>query len=415
MRGGFLMPLAQAQDRGSHVHRDTAHIIWCTLRAWRDTFAKSQVRTTTTTKGSTRLHCTVANFSQSLTGWLPCQLNSLVPPHGGAGAPAPLVARTRADDLAHGPGRGLSSLLRKFPVDAQGEEGARPRRVRSLSGTEDFQVAEHVAARALWCRCWLSRLWRMLRPTWWTPPPSDSSRLLRWWPEVRERRRRTPAQNRRIAEMCAELMASRSSQPGGRKRKKRRKKKAPQNSSSSGVRILRCGPTSLWSCWCFSSSPSRTRSLRRPRSRSSTDSRISRYAVVTGTHSANCAAYVVVPLVQFLVWLVVRPSLRNDRSHGCPFIPAYIGRAPCRLRQWHGQGWFCLSTWYANLQTSRRGSRSRPPPRPTHTPTTPTTHTHTLEKIASPWHLWARGEENIPRIFSSAWGWVRFAPGNLPS
>ena len=55
------------------------------------------------------------------------------------GATSALVASTRAADGRDGPGRGLSSLLRKFPADAQGEEDGRPRRVRSPTGTEDGQ------------------------------------------------------------------------------------------------------------------------------------------------------------------------------------------------------------------------------------------------------------------------------------
>ena len=29
--------------------------------------------------------------------------------------------------------------------------------------------------------------------------------------------------------------------------------------------------------------------------------------------------------VQYLVWLLTRPLLRNDRCHGSPSIPAYMG------------------------------------------------------------------------------------------
>ena len=49
-------------------------------------------------------------------------------------ATSALVASTRAADGRSGPARGLSSLLKKFPDDAQGEEGGRPRRVRSPTG-----------------------------------------------------------------------------------------------------------------------------------------------------------------------------------------------------------------------------------------------------------------------------------------
>ena len=56
-----------------------------------------------------------------------------------AGATSALVASTRATDGRDGPGRGLSSLLRFFPADAQGEEDGRPRRVRRPTGTEDGQ------------------------------------------------------------------------------------------------------------------------------------------------------------------------------------------------------------------------------------------------------------------------------------
>ena len=56
-----------------------------------------------------------------------------------AGATSALVASTRASDGRDGPGRGLSSLLRNFPADAQGEEDGRPRRVRSPTRTEDGQ------------------------------------------------------------------------------------------------------------------------------------------------------------------------------------------------------------------------------------------------------------------------------------
>ena len=41
-------------------------------------------------------------------------------------------------------------------------------------------------------------------------------------------------------------------------------------------------------------------------------------------HSANCAAYVGIPPVQYMVWLLTRPLLRNDRCHGCPFILVYM-------------------------------------------------------------------------------------------
>ena len=56
-----------------------------------------------------------------------------------AGATSALVASTRAADGRDGPGRGLSSLLRNFPAVAEGEEGGRPRRVRSPTVTEDGQ------------------------------------------------------------------------------------------------------------------------------------------------------------------------------------------------------------------------------------------------------------------------------------
>ena len=108
-------------------------------------------------------------------------------------------------------------------------------------------------------------------------------------------------------------------QGGGRGRRGRHPKFLPH-----GVRIRRCGPMSLCSCWCSSSSPSRTRSWRRPNLRSPTDSRTSSYDTETGMHCANCAAYVGIPLVQHLVWLLTRPLLRNDRCHGGPFIPAYM-------------------------------------------------------------------------------------------
>ena len=49
------------------------------------------------------------------------------------------MAPTRAADSRYGPGRGLSSRLRNFPADAQGEEDGRPRRVRSPTETEDGQ------------------------------------------------------------------------------------------------------------------------------------------------------------------------------------------------------------------------------------------------------------------------------------
>ena len=52
----FLGPCAQAHGRGGHIHMDMASIIRCIhLRAWIDTFAKSPVRTTTTT--STGVGC----------------------------------------------------------------------------------------------------------------------------------------------------------------------------------------------------------------------------------------------------------------------------------------------------------------------------------------------------------------------
>ena len=61
------------------------------------------------------------------------------------GATSSLVASTRAADGRNGPGRGLSSLLRKFPADSQGEEDGRPRRVRSPTGTQNGQDSGRAA------------------------------------------------------------------------------------------------------------------------------------------------------------------------------------------------------------------------------------------------------------------------------
>ena len=172
----------------------------------------NRVRTTTTTttnhhhhEGSTRLHCTVANFFQSLGGWLPAEL---------AGAVARRRERRLRSWLRHQRTtvRMVLGLVITPPEVSRrrSREGGRPRRVRSpyedgqdrgerpgvLQDPAPQLLAEHVAGPC------------SLVPS--LAPPSladatadviDSSSLrLRWWPEGRRRRGRLRIGKRRRGE-----------------------------------------------------------------------------------------------------------------------------------------------------------------------------------------------------------------------
>ena len=107
--------------------------------------------------------------------------------------------------------------------------------------------------------------------------------------------------------------------------------------------------------------------------------RISSYATETGMHSANCAAFLVIPLVQCLVWLLMRPLLHNDMCHSAlvadygsgMVLAGFVGECSIRAvfldtpgvlgilvgmvqkdshaeslwprlsSKWHVHGWFC--------------------------------------------------------------------------
>ena len=116
----------------------------------------------------------------------------------------------------------LSTTLRLRWREVRTQPQGDRSRTRQVGGQESYRILRRSLmqstrdARALVCRRWLRRLWRIRRPTWWTPPPSVSSRLLRWRPEGR-RRRRSGRGSRRRRCSCSlfRLLSGHRSRGGG--------------------------------------------------------------------------------------------------------------------------------------------------------------------------------------------------------